>query len=336
MTRFITKILLYYLPFIFIYGFYEFNVKKNISGDLGVLGQIQFGKQYNENLEQNYLLNNFVQDTFVFSNENIFLSKDKNIVTIGDSYSRQGIFGYQNYLAHILGNSIINVIILPGFNQFETAVSLLNSNIIDESNCQFIILQFVDRQAIFWLKNLNFELLYQFPETIEKQIDNSNNSDLFRFVSWIRLQFGYDRPYRKFNLKYDCFSHNYYSRTCFTYIDDLDFIKTKHEDILKAKENLTILSKKFSDKGIKIIFLIGADKYDVYRPFMTNDSLPVDTTTDVLSDLPDVCIINTKPLLQEMVRNGDKDVFMVNDSHWSYKASEAVANQIAHEIEFLK
>ena len=328
--------LFYYLPFICIYGFYEFKVKKNISGDLGVLGQIQFGKDYNENLKQNYLINNFVKDTFVFSNENFFPSKNKNIFTIGDSYSRQGIFGYQNYLAHILGDSIININNLQGYSPFETAISLLNSNIINESNCQTLILQFVDRHAILWLKNINFDMLYRFPQTAEKQSNNSNNSELFRFISWIRLQFGYDRPYRKFNLKYDCFSHHYYTQTCFTYIDDFDFKKTKLEDIEKAKENLILLSKKFSEKGINILFLIGADKYDVYRPFMTDDSLPVDTTTDELSDLPNVRIINTKWLLQEMVQNGEKDVFMVNDSHWSYKASEAVAKKIVGVIDSLE
>ena len=82
--------------------------------------------------------------------------------------------------------------------------------------------------------------------------------------------------------------------------------------------------------------LIGADKYDVYRPFMTDDSLPIDTTTDELSNIPDVCVINTKWLLQEMARDGEKDVYMVNDTHWSYKASEAVAKKLAQKIDSLR
>jgi len=84
-----------------------------------------------------------------------------------------------------------------------------------------------------------------------------------------------------------------------------------------------------------MIFLIAADKYDVYRPFMTDDSLPIDTTTDELSNIPNICIINTKWLLQEMVRNGEKDVYMVNDTHWSYKASEVVAKKLVQNIDLL-
>ena len=84
-----------------------------------------------------------------------------------------------------------------------------------------------------------------------------------------------------------------------------------------------------------MIFLIAADKYDVYRPFMADNSLPIDITTDALSNIFDVCVINTKWMLQEMVRNGEKDVYMVNDTHWSYKASEAVAKKLASTIDSL-
>ena len=85
-----------------------------------------------------------------------------------------------------------------------------------------------------------------------------------------------------------------------------------------------------------MIFLIASDKYDVYRPFMTDNSLPVDTTTDELSKLSDIFIINTKPILQEMVHNKEKDVYMLNDTHWSYKANEVVAKKLAYDIDSLR
>ncbi len=103
----------------------------------------------------------------------------------------------------------------------------------------------------------------------------------------------------------------------------------------KSLRNLILLNNKLLEKGIKMIFLIAADKYDVYRPFTADNSLPIDTTTDEFSNLPNICVINTKPILIEMVRNGEKDIYMVNDTHWSYKASEAVAEEIARKIELL-
>jgi hypothetical protein len=83
-----------------------------------------------------------------------------------------------------------------------------------------------------------------------------------------------------------------------------------------------------------MIFLIAADKYDVYRPFLNDDSLPVDNTTSRLSQIPDVCIIDTKPILQSMVQQGIKDVYRINDTHWSYKANEVVARKIYENTEF--
>lgn len=307
----------------------------NISGDIGALGKIPFGKDYNENLRQNYLTDNLVENALVVFFEKFRLSKTSKIITIGDSFSQQDIYGYQNYLAHILNDTIINIKRRDGYNQIETAVSLLNSEIIDGSNCQVIILEFVDRHTIDWLKKVNFEILYELPQNKKSQTGKNinNDSELYNLTSWIRLQLGYKNPIFRHNLKHDCFSHNYFSRKLFRYIDDFNFKRTKSEEIEKAKENLILLNKKFSEKGIKMIFLIAADKYDVYRPFMTDNSLPIDTTTDELSNLPDVCVINTKPILQEMVRNGEKDVYMVNDTHWSYKASEAVAEKLAHTID---
>ena len=108
----------------------------------------------------------------------------------------------------------------------------------------------------------------------------------------------------------------------------MNFQNISQAEIEKAKENLVILNRKFSEKGIKMIFLLAADKYDVYRPFMTDDTLPVDTTTEELSKIPNVCVMDTKPLLQEMVRNGEQDVYMLHDTHWSYKGSEAVAREL--------
>ena len=334
--------LFYFVPFICIYGGYKIIHKihkQDYTGDIGRLGQIPFGSSYDENLKRNYLTDNLVKETLIVSYEKFYPSKTLKIVTIGDSFSQQSNFGYQNYLAHILNDSIINI--KRYGNNFETAISLLNSGIIDGSNCQILIFEQVDRYLISDLCNIDFERLFKLPQNKEKQNKKSTNegsdhdSELYNLTSWFRLQFGYDNPIFRHNLEQNCFTHNYFSHQLFCYIDDFNFKRTKPDDIEKAKENLILLNKKFSEKGIKMIFLIAADKYDVYRSFMTDDSLPIDTTTDELSSISDVCVINTKWLLQEMVRNGEKDVYMVNDTHWSYKASEAVAKKLAQNIDSL-
>ena len=346
MKKFIIKILFYFIPFICIYGGYKF-VCNNLSGDLGHIGQIPFGHHYNEYLQQNYLTDYLVKDMPVAYYEKVYTSKNLKLVTIGDSFSQQGVIGYQNYLAHILNDSIINI--NKDNVNLQTAVSLLNSGLIDSSNCPILILEQVDRHLITGLCGIDFEMLYELPQNTENQQNESTNNkenkrnksankdaELYNLTSWIRLQCGYDNPVYKHNLKQDYFTHKFFSRKLYRYLNDFIFRYTKTEDIEKAKENLILLNQKFSEKGIKMIFMIASDKYDVYRPFMTDNSLPTDTTTDGLSNLPDVCVINTKWMLQEMVRNGEKDVYMVNDTHWSYKASKVVAEKLAKEIDLLQ
>jgi len=335
MKRFIIKTLFYFIPFICILGYYKFIIRPNISGDIGALGQISFSKSYNEYLEQNYLTDNLAKDTLIVSYEKFYPSKTPKIFTIGSSFSQKKIYGYQNYLAHILNDSIINI--ERNGSNFETTISLLNSGFIDSSNCKLFILEQVDRGLIWSLDKIDFKMQYKLPQKNENQTEKDTNEDseLYGFASWIRLRLGYDNPISNYDLKQDCFTHNHFSHKLFCYHEDIYFDQTKPADIEKAKENLILLNNKFAEKGIKLIFLIAADKYDVYRPFMTNESLPIDTTTDGLSNLSNIHIINTKPILQEMVRNGEKDVYMVNDTHWSYKASEAVAEKIADEINAL-
>ena len=335
MKRFITKTLFYFIPFFCIYGTYKVIEKYYISGDLGKLGQIPFGNNYVENMKNNYLTEKMVKDTLIISYEKFYPSKKLKIFSLGDSFSQQKIFGYQNYISHLLNDTIINI----GKNgtNFETAISLLNSGIIDSSNCRILILEQVDRYMISNLCNIDFDRQYNLPQNNDNQDDDTDNDvELYNFCSWIRLQFGYDSPVFKHNLKQDCFTHRFFSRKLFRYVEDFDFQKTKPEEIEKAKENLILFNKKVSEKGIKLIFLIAADKYDVYRPFMTDNTLPIDTTTDGLSNITGICVINTKSICQKMVQSGIKDVYMLNDTHWSYKASEEIAKEIVRTIDSLQ
>jgi hypothetical protein len=344
MKRFVIKTLFYLLLFYITYGIYC--VANNyISGDLGKLGGIPFGKKYNQDLEKNYLTKKLTIDTLINLNHQQKLRFGNNVIlTIGDSFSGLGIFGYPNYLATLSGYDIVNIKRRNNLDPDPTnpvnldpvirTISFLNNNSIDSIACKIVIIETVDRNAISRLANADFEQndSIGISKTLQKRKINKANTSLYKLCSWIRLQFNYDNSVLKYQLKGDYFTHKFFSNQLFCFQDDFVFKRTTKREIEQAEKNLFLLNKKFSEKGIKLIFLIAADKYDVYRPFLKDDSLPIDTTTDGLSMLPDVCVINTKPLLQSMVQKGIKDVFLVNDSHWSYKASEKVAQEIYEKI----
>jgi len=334
MKKFIVKTLIYFIPFCCLYFGYMI-MSQRFAGDIGRLIKLPFKKydQYAGYARAATLQENFVVDTLAWSYDKFRNDDLIKIMTIGDSFSGHlGLMGYQNYLAHLLDNRIINYRFKIGDNQLNTAVSLLNSGIIDSTNCRILILQNVGRFTIENLCGIDFESFYELPQNFKKfQINKEKIKDinLFSLCSFIRLRLNYKNPVDNRNLKQLCFTHLFLSRKLYYYYEgDMHFQKLTKADIDKAQENLIRLNRHFSEKGIKMIFLIAADKYDVYRPFLKDDSLPVDTTKEGLSKIPDVCVVDTKPLFQEMIRNGEKDVYMLHDTHWSYKASEAVAREL--------
>ena len=333
MKKFIIKTLFYFIPFCCIFIGYQM-ITPSFTGDIGSLIQFPFGKKYEQYIFGNHLPNYLTVDTLVVSCEKLQNKNTAKILTIGDSFSNQKIYGYQNYLAHLLGNKIQNMRFkIKNYNQFNNAIALLNSEIIDSTNFQIVILQVADRDAIEKLCSIDFDVFYEVPKDIDNYylynpLTKNKIYDLFDLFAFIRLRMGFENPACKHKLNQECFTHPYCSRNLFHYKYDLYFQNITQPEIEKAKENLVMLNRKFSEKGIKMIFLLASDKYDVYRPFITDDSLPIDTTTNELSKISDICVIDTKPLLQEMVRSGEQDVYMLHDTHWSYKGSKAVAQEL--------
>jgi len=327
MKKFIVKTLFYIVPFICSIIIY-ITLQPYITGDIGRLGQIPFGKEYNKRLEQNYLTEKYFLDTVVSTNNNLVFDSKPDILVIGDSFSNGKEEGYQNYLTYLFHYKVVNITRTENISDpIQSAISLLNSGIIDSNSCKIIIVQSVDRNTIGRLNKIDFELNFSpFHREENKKKENTKMPTLLKLFSFIRLQFYYN-PIQKEPLITKCFDH-FLGNKSFTYLEDLWFLNITEQKIETAKQNISKMNKHFSDKGIKLIFLIASDKYDVYRPFMKDYTLPVDTTTDELDKLPDVCVINTKYMLQKMVQDGEKDVYRINDSHWSYKASETVARQI--------
>jgi hypothetical protein len=323
MKKIIIKAAFYLIVFYSTYSIYCIS-QNNISGDLGKLGGISFGKTYDKTLSENHLSNNLVKNIPFHDISNLVDKTHPAIFTFGDSFSQLQNAGYQNYLAHLWNGEIVNIQSNADSLLYHL-ISLLNSEIIDSSFCKIMIVESVDRDLIARLSNINFEYLYL--PTVQEKPFNEITTELFKLCSWIRLQMNYDNPVKKYNLKKSPFTHKWANKL-FYYKEDLNFFKIKKEDIDKAEENLLLLNKKFSAKGIKLIFLIAADKYDVYRPFASDNSLPTDHTTEKLPKIPCVCIIDSKPILQSMVQQGIKDVYRINDTHWSYKASETIAQAI--------
>jgi hypothetical protein len=72
-----------------------------------------------------------------------------------------------------------------------------------------------------------------------------------------------------------------------------------------------------------------ADKYTIYSEYIANNPYPPSTFFELLRPLPKKYIfVDTKAVLSQAVKNGEKDIYYSDDTHWSWKASKLIAESM--------
>ena len=332
MRKFIIRFFAVLGPIYLVSLFYAFYIRPNLTGDLGRLGQIPFGKEYERNLQKKYL------PTLRVDNFSGNESSHYNVVTIGDSFSQQGISGYQNYLASLENNNVLNIErCSKDISPEQFAVDLLNSAFFTKLNPRVVIVQSIERHFIFRLRDLNFKSNNQ---DNKQSITNTGQPTeakprtfLESMTSWIRLSCDYQDPVKEVTLKCDFFNSRDKSNKLYFYADDLLFPNISKSDIDKAKFNLVRLKDVFKSLHIQLIYVVAADKYDIYQSYIVDNKFPENISLNYFADFEsDPFYLNTKKILLPLIQNKIEDVYLLNDSHWSYKGSKVVANELESRI----
>jgi len=110
------------------------------------------------------------------------------------------------------------------------------------------------------------------------------------------------------------------------YHKDLKNLKLETKNSIELlNKNFNLLADELSKKGIKLIFMPAVDKYNLYRPYIVSNTYKESIFFEYLETLPkEYIFINTKEILSKELEKGVKDIYHVDDTHWSYKASEAI------------
>lgn len=270
------------------------------------------------------------------------------LITIGDSFSNGGGGGlnsyYQDYIATEFNINVLNLSNIKGANNFiEIVSSFLNSGQLEVMKTKYVLIESVQRFALqrFAINNIDFQKneIYSFL----KQEDNKNTK-VDKSDSDIGIINNLNLNALSYNLKfklegYGKISSNIYrekiNKNLFStkisdellfYYEDLKFIDQESKDKIELlNNNFNILSKALAQKNIKLIFMPAVDKYNLYRPYIVSNIYKESIFFEYLETLPkDYIFINTKKILSKELENGEKDIFYVDDTHWSYRASEVI------------
>ena len=282
-----------------------------------------------------------------------------DMVTVGDSYSMGGGGGrnshYQDYIASLQGLTVLNAPvtgtfgIAGGYAPVLALSRLINSGYLDIIKPKYVLLESGERYAI---QRLTSEFTMQVTATIEeiehtfgkqraddKQAKNSFfdlhfiNDGNFKFIG-NNLQYLFsDRALgsmviiSKLNRRF--FSSGQGDKLIFHSEDAKNTRYSTPAGVAEANQNLNRLAAVLKTKGITLVFMPIVNKLNLYEPYLQKQRYPRSIFFEEVRKLPkEYLLIDTKDILSRALDKGELDIYHSDDSHWTWKASQAIFSAV--------
>jgi hypothetical protein len=303
-----------------------------ICGDISHVGLLPFGHDY-----ENLIGKEWPKEMKFATVEDIeeLQQVHADVLTIGDSFSQRDEDAYQNYLCY-KGLSVVNCERHMFYNPMTFAYEVMNLDIIDSTRVKVLVVEIVERYVENFMTHFEPNPQKSTLMTKRKKLKDKRPTrwSLERARSFLFLRTGYvENPVILEQLDADYFSSDK-PQALYYYNEDLDGLsisKEKEGSILANYQRLLDLAQ---EKHIKLIFLVAADKYDMYQGHIINNPNGMKTVNEDIARIlkNDPHLLVSKDYLQPMIDQGEKDVYLYNDSHWSYKAAKVIADELSRRI----
>lgn len=272
-----------------------------------------------------------------------------DILTVGVSNSN-GMGGgrnrfYQDYLATRFGASVMNIQLYKNKPPLDTLWIALNSGYLDRVKPRIVWLETGQRVTVPWYGH-PIDPSQSFPledvEAFYREARYVNplppvkfiNSGNLKFLANLLLYRLSDRAFASQvymrELDRPMFSVPAERRLLFFH-EDLKYLPLATPGSVRTvNENVNALADRLAGRGMKLVFMLSVDKYDLYEPLIANNPYPKARLFEEMAGLDHrFTYADTKKIWQPMVMSGEKDVFYADDTHWSWKASERLAASVA-------
>lgn len=278
--------------------------------------------------------------------------ENADVVTFGDSFSIGAAGGknpyYQDFIASENNLTVLNIerdTHVKDEEFLNDLIGIINSGFLEDIKAKILVVESVERMALLrmahdldWDKTTSIAEVKQGLKSNAKSkeaekisIINPGNYKFFLYNFYYQFSpdaFGKSAAHRyPLNKK---FFNSKQPDTLLFYNQDITSLgMITSENIQKMNENLNHLAGLLDKKNIKLIFMLPVDKYDLYYPYIINNKYEKNNFFDLFR-LYDkhYTFIDTKKILTPLLANNVRDVYYGDDTHWSYKASEAVVRSI--------
>ncbi len=331
MRKFLLKFLLIVVPLALLmlnYAGYE-----KSGGDLNRIGKVSVPADYRKIFEGTYPETKLYRE---YSFCDAAALREFDVLTVGDSFSQQGISGYQNLLARTSGLDIVN---LDGYAyHLENPLQLLNTmskgDFFSVVKPRYVVLEIIERRISWYGQSIDrndsvdfadFEARYRRDRAIVESGETTLGLDYFSdILKYFAFNALYNLDSRAFfsqvynvRLTSDLFS--VYPRRLLFF--DEDILNVRFGDYRYVKvlnDDLNLIHDRLAERGVSLIVMPTPDKSDLYGEFMEPGTLPKERFFKSLEEMDKrYMYINTKALLLPYLRAGLKDVYYADDTHWS-------------------
>ena len=258
---------------------------------------------------------------------------DNEIVVFGDSFSSEDDYKWPDSRWHqFMGAAIKKTIVMTGdfLRPVESYLSLLTYH--PELLSDTVIVETIERELINRFCWLDFQNIPEEKPTFdasnkESLLDKWNKNKRLP-VQYYQRRLGIDVPVLTAKLDTPLFSCR--PNKLFYYANDT--ITRSEWEIETAIANLQRLDSLSRAHGKTLVVVAIPNKLTVYHNHIIGDNTarqllespcPFDT-------LP--CFINTLPVLDSLIENGIKDVYLPDDSHFSIPTSKAIGEYVAKRL----
>lgn len=335
MKKFLLKLSYTVFPvFLFLFGvvvYLSLYVTPKLAGDLGRLAYIPFGFEYDTMIDSRMmkeLLFTTINQTEDLKNINA------DVLTVGDSFSQQGRGGYQNYLPG-KGISVVNCNRELYENPLQYAYNLLDAGIIDSTNFKVMVVEIGERDIEYRFQT--FDIAKKEKPAPPTDEGRSNSWSLLRARDYLMYNYGGKSPVYVADLNKDYFESSEPRKLYFYFNDITNGVSLSDASQTRIKDIYNLFLAKAEVRGLKIVLMVPVDKYDLYQKYIVDNPYPLKSYNEeirsLLGDTPNVFL--TKYCLTPLTDQGEKDVFIFTNTHWSYKAAEAVGIELSKRVKLL-
>ena len=279
-----------------------------------------------------------------------------DILTIGDSFfAGYGGYYFQDILSSDYNYNVLNISVMQGYEALEMVAVLLNNGYLDVISPKAIIVESVGRSCVsrygqkldfthnkYHVSREGMERYYK-QETIKK---STGAAFLDPRMYEITAKYIFSKIYFLFNtgklnsrvqftgLSKPLFSNPDHEKLLLFYSDDLRNIAgVDQQKVNTVNDNFNAMADALAKKNIQLVFMPAVDKYDLYAEFRENKALPGNPLFSYLRQAEKKYIfVDTKKIQQHELVKGEKDIYWLDDTHWSWKGQEAVAKDLVQAL----